>query len=81
MVKLYKPRPFFDLQIISDNCCKIFWSKISAVQCTLEKEIELDWGLSSTQQQIYEQVKLKGTASDSYTEILTKRTNVKVKPQ
>ena len=30
---------------------------------------------------IYEQVKLKGMVEDSYTEILTKRTNLKVKPQ
>ena len=51
------------------------------MQCTLEKEIGPDWGLSITQQQIYEQVKLKGMASDSNTEILTKRTNLKVKPQ
>ena len=30
---------------------------------------------------IYEQVKLKGMVEDSYTEILTKRTNLKVNSQ
>ena len=47
---------------MSNNCYKIFWSKISALQYTLEKEIELDLGLTNTQQEIDEQVKLKGMA-------------------
>ena len=61
---------------MSNNCYKIFWSKISALQYTLEKEIELDLGLTNTQQEIDEQVKLKGMAKDSYTEILTKRKQI-----
>ena len=44
---------------MSDKCYKIFWRKISDMQCSLEKEIELDWVLINTQQQIDKQVKLK----------------------
>ena len=54
-----KLRHFFDLTIIYDKCYKIFWRKISDMQCSLEKEIELDWVLTNTQQQIDKQVKLK----------------------
>ena len=41
---------------MSDKCYKIFWRKISDMQCSLEKEIELDWVLTNTQQQIDKQV-------------------------